>query len=165
MLSRLTMLRKLPLRSHNATFTLLSTTPEGFDVDGLSVEWVEFWFVIKGVHVTWTPIHEEEDYGLGSLWQHGVLRGQRVALETCRICLIEESILSQHSSQSQRGKTATKMANRLATVDLTAKTVHWFVHNIWGNLYWKITSQSVDKEKFVKVQDQKSEPIESVFRG
>ena len=50
------------------------------------------------------------------------------------------------------------MANRLAPVDLTAKTVHWFVHNIWEKLYWKRTSQSVDKEKFVKVQDQESEP-------
>ena len=52
---------EIPAGLDNAALSLVSTTPERFDVNRFVVHALHGWFVIEGIDVTGTTIHIEED--------------------------------------------------------------------------------------------------------
>jgi hypothetical protein len=54
-------LLEIPTRFDNAALSLVSATPECFDINRFVVHSLHFRFVIEGVDVTGTTIHIKED--------------------------------------------------------------------------------------------------------
>ena len=53
---------KFPFGTHHPAFISFPAAAEGFYLYGLTNQGLEFGFVIKGIHMTGTTVHEKEDY-------------------------------------------------------------------------------------------------------
>ena len=150
----LTVLTKLPLRSYNAPFTLVTAATFGFHRDGLPVVLVEIRLVIKGIDVAGTAVTEEEDDALRFARKHRGLRGHGVvardahslwqprrSVEGQRL-LLQETIVGQQPRERDRGERATCLPQKLAT-SLAAESVErWLVHG--NSRSYAIRTNSID---------------------
>ena len=57
----LSVLLEGPFRADDAALFFVAAASKGFDINGFAVQWVQFGFVVEGVHVAGAPVHEEED--------------------------------------------------------------------------------------------------------
>ena len=56
---------EFPFRSNHSAFATFTTTTKSFHIDGLSIERIKLWLVVKSVYVTWATIHEKKDDRFG----------------------------------------------------------------------------------------------------
>ena len=106
----LSVLLEGPFWADDAALLFMAAASEGFDVNGFAVQRVEFGFVVEGVHVAGTSVHEEEDdvFGFaGEMWlfwlQRAFPRGFAVGGNELTA---EEAVFFEQSGQCQRGEAA-----------------------------------------------------------
>ena len=114
----LAVLIEFPLWLDDAPFVLLAPPTEGLHRDRLPVHPIHRRFVVEGVDVTGTAIHEEENDALGLPADHGRFGFQRI----CRTeGLAEESLAAEQPGQGKRRKAASDRADKLAAVHPSAE--------------------------------------------
>ena len=104
-LTRLAVWLETPLGPNHPSLVFVSPATKGFDINGFTIQRIEFRLVVEGIHVARTTIHEQEDhvFGLGDLmghpWLHGALP---VGLSIgCQCLLLQETVFGKHARQGQ----------------------------------------------------------------
>src|SRR5581483_12412302 len=78
-LAALAVLLEFPLGTDDSPLILVAAAAERLYRDGLAVQRVEVGFVIEGIDMAGTAVHEEEDHALGLGRVRRFLRGRRIA--------------------------------------------------------------------------------------
>ena len=106
----LSVLLEVPFRADDAALLFVAAAPEGFDVHGFAVQRVQFGFVVEGVHVTGSSVHEEEDDVFGFAGEMRLFWLQRAFPRGFAVggneLAAEEAVFFEQSGQCQRGESA-----------------------------------------------------------
>ena len=69
---------EVPLRPDDPALIAFSSSTKGFHLDGFAVEGIKIGFVVKGVGVAGSPVHEQKDNRLGLGGKRGVFGGKGI---------------------------------------------------------------------------------------
>ena len=160
-LSAFTVLLEVPLRSNHTPLFSMTPATKSRDLDFLTIEWVEFWFVIKSVDVTGATVHEQEDHRFGPRRNHRSFRCHRIQELRGAVCsqtLTGEEAVAEHAAQGQGGESSSCFPQEFPASS-TAE-----VSSIFGTLaIFHVIAPSIDVDELVQIKCHQAEDIESLF--
>ena len=151
-------LLEFPFRFDDTSLVFVSTTTEGFDVDRFAIHAVHAGLIVKGVDMTRTAIHEQEDHALRLRGEMRWLGSKRVLIGAltirCMCLACEKTVSGEHRREWQGRKTTSCLPKEFASC-ASAKLFAVVLHQSILGLRWAtapVLVQLVQVGKFVRVK-------------